>query len=68
MKSIHTKSFCPTRIAYLLSAYTQLVYLLLPVSDVLASASLRKEESDIFLSPKLMIKMHLLADLEYFFQ
>ena len=68
MKSIHTKSFCPTRIAYLLSTYTQLVDLLLPVSDVLASATLRKEKSGIFLSPKLMIKMHLLADLEPFFQ
>ena len=62
MKTVHIMSFCPTRMAYLLYACAQVVDLLLPICDILTSSGIRKDESDIFLSPKSMIIMHLLAD------
>ena len=62
MKTVHILSFCPTRMAYLLYVCAQVVDLLLPICDILASSGIRKDESDIFLSPKSMIIMHLLAD------
>ena len=67
MRTVQTTLFCPTRMAYLLTACAQLVDLLLPTCDALASVGIRKEENHIFLSPKLMIIMHLLADLEPIF-
>ena len=68
MKTLRMMSFCLTTVAYLLCACAQVVDLLLPICDVLASGGIRKEESDIFLSPKSMIIIHLLADLELAFQ
>ena len=68
MKTVHTISFCPARMAYLLTACAQFVDLLLLIYDVFASAEVRKEESEIFLSRKLMIIMHSLADFEPIFQ
>ena len=68
MKTLRMMSFCLTTVVYLLCACAQVVDLLLPICDVLASGGIRKEESDIFLSPKSMIIIHLLADLELAFQ
>ena len=68
MKTVHTISFCLTRMAYLLTACAQLVDLLLFIYDVIASAEVKKEESEVFLSRKLMIIMHLLADFQPIFQ
>ena len=61
MKTLRMMSFCLTRVAYLLCACAQVVDLLLPICDVLASDGIRKEESDIFLSPKSMIIMHFVS-------
>lgn len=67
MKSIHMMTFCPTRMSYLLSAAKQSVNLLAPICDVLATADIKADARDCFMSPKSMIVMHLLADLENVF-
>ena len=53
--------------SYLLTAAAQSVKLLVQVYDILASAGIKPEERDSFMSPKSMIVMHLLADLEAVF-
>ena len=68
MKQLHLVSFCPTRMAYLLSACIQVVNMIVPFSDVLTTADIRVEERDTFLSPKSLCILHLLADLEPIFQ
>ena len=67
MKTIHMMTYCPTRISYLLTASTQIVNLLVPLSDVLATANIKEEERSLFMSPKGMILVHLLADLKNIF-
>ena len=68
MKSVHMRTFCPTRVSYLLSACAQVLNILVPICDVLASCGIKKEERDYFMSPKCMIIIHLLADLDPMFQ
>ena len=67
MKTIHMMTYCPTRMSYLLTASTQIVNLLVPLSDVLATTNIREEERSLFMSPKGMILVHLLADLKKIF-
>lgn len=57
-------SFCPTRMAYLLTACGHCVNLLVPLCSVLISLEIKKEQSAIFLTPKCMFILHALADLE----
>ena len=68
LKTIHMMTFCPTRMAYLLSACAQVVKLLVPICDVLTTCGIKEEEREIFLSPKFQIILHILADLEPIFQ
>ena len=67
MKTIHMMTYCPTRMSYLLTASTQIVNLLVLLCDILATANIREEERSLFLSPKGMILVHLLADLKNIF-
>lgn len=67
MKSVHMMSFCPTRMSYILTACAQTVVNLVPLCDVISTANLKPEESSSFMSPKGMIILHLLADLESLF-
>jgi len=64
LKPIHLMTFCPTRMNYLLQACEQVIKILVAVCDVLATADIKKEERSYFMSPKGIIMMHLLADLE----
>ena len=66
-KTIHMMTYCPTRMPYLLTASTQIVNLLVPLCDILATANIREEERSLFMSPKGMILVHLLADLKNIF-
>ena len=67
MRTIHMMTYCPTRMSYLLTASTQIVNLLVPLCDALATANIKKEERSLFMSPKGMILVHLLADLKKIF-
>ena len=67
MKTIHMMTYCPTRMSYLLTASTQIVNLLVLLCDILATANIREEERSLFMSPKGMILVHLLADLKNIF-
>ena len=64
MKEVHLMTFYPTRMAYLLTACSQAVHLLLPICDVIRSADLKTEGRSSFMSLKSMIIMHVLADME----
>ena len=66
-KTIHMMTYCPTQMSYLLTASTQIVNLLVPLCDALATANIKKEERSLFMSPKEMILVHLLADLKKIF-
>ena len=68
MKKVHMVSFCPTRMAYLLTSCAQGVELLGPVCDVLITLDVKKEQRDYFLGPESMIIMHILADVEPVFK
>ena len=46
MKKVHMISFCPTRMAYLLPASAQAVALLSPLSDVLLTLDIKREEGE----------------------
>ena len=50
--------------SYLLTASAQIVNLLVPLCDALATANIREEEKSLFISQKGMILVHLLADLK----
>ena len=67
MKTVHMMSFCPTRMSYILTACKQTVINLVPLCDAIATANLKSEENAAFMSPKGMIILHLLADLESVF-
>ena len=67
MRTIHMMTYCSTWMSYLLTASTQIVNLLVPLSDVLATTNIREEERSLFMSPKGMILVHLLADLKKIF-
>ena len=64
MKTIHMMTYCPNRMSYLLTASTQIVNLLVLLCDILATANIKEEERSLFMSPKGMILVHLLADLK----
>ena len=66
IKSVHMVS-CPTRMSYLLSAASEIVRLLVPLCDVLATANMEEEHRDLFMLPTGMILIHLLADLKDIF-
>ena len=53
--------------SYLLIVAAQSVKLLVPICDVLESTGIRPDEKHSFMSPKLIIVMHLLADIEAVF-
>ena len=61
-------SFCPTRMAYILTAAAHSVKLLVPLCNVLVTLDVKKEQRDIFLTPKSMFVLHARADLEKPFQ
>ena len=64
LKKVHMMSFCPTRMSYLLSACAQSVDLLVPLTSVLVTFDIKKEQRDSFMSPKSMFITHILADLD----
>ena len=66
LRTIHMMTYCPTWMSYLLTASIQIVNLLVLLSDVLATTNIREERS-LFMSPKGMILVHLLADLKKIF-
>ena len=68
MKKVHTMSFCPTRMAYLLMAAAHSVKWLVPLCNFLVTLDIKKEQRDVFLTPKSMFVFHALADLEKAFQ
>lgn len=68
MKKVHMVTFCPTRMAYLLTACAQAVALLSPLSDVLITLDIKREQREYFMCPESMIIMHVLADLEPVFK
>ena len=57
-------SFCPTHMAYLLTAAAHSVKLLVPLFNVLVTLDVKKEQHDVFLTAKNMFVLHALADLE----
>ena len=67
MKMVHMMSFCCTRMSYILTACREAVVNLVPQSDVIASANLNAEENAAFMSPKAIVILHLLTDLESVF-
>ena len=67
LKTVHMMTFCPSRMNYLLQAYTQVTNILDSVCDVLTTIDIKEEERSYFMSPKCMIILHLLADLETVF-
>ena len=64
MKKVPLMTFFPTCVAYLLTICSQAVHLLLPICDIMTSADLKIEEKSSFKSPKSMIIMYVLADME----
>ena len=66
MKTIHMMTYCHNPMTYLFTASTQIVNLLVPLCDVLATANV-KEERSLFMPQKGMILVHLLADLKNIF-
>ena len=68
MKKVHMMSFCLTRMAYLLKAAAHSVKFLVPLCNVLVTLDVKKEQRDVFLTPKSMFVLHALADLEKPFQ
>ena len=68
MKKVHMMSFCPTRMAYLLKSAAHSVKFLVPLCNVLVTLDVKKEQRDVFLTPKSMFVLHALADLEKPFQ
>ena len=68
MKKVNMMSFCPTRMAYLLTAAAHSVKLLVSLCNVLVTLDVKKEQRDVFLTPKSMFVLHALADLEKPFQ
>ena len=64
MKPIRAMTWCPTRMGNLLTSSKQNTELLVPLSDVLASCNIKKEEATYFMSPKCLGIMHTLADVE----
>ena len=68
MKKVHMMSFCPTHMAYLLKAAAHSVKFLVPLYNILVTLEVKKEQRDVFLTPKSMFALHALADLEKPFQ
>lgn len=67
MKPMKAMTWSPTRMGYLLTSSKRCTELLVPLSDVLVSCDIKKEEASYFLSPKCLGIMHLLADVEEVF-
>ena len=67
MKPVHLVTWCPTRMMHLLIACRQTVENLVPICNVLVSADIKREERASIMSPKFMIMLHLLSDLEVVF-
>ena len=68
MKKVHMMSFCPTRMAYLLTAPAHSVKMLVPLCNVLVTLDVKKKQRDVFLTLKSMFVLHTLADLGKPFQ
>ena len=67
IKTNHMMTYCPTRMSYPLTTSTEIVNLLVPLCDALATANNKKEGRSLFMSPKGMILVHLLADFKNIF-
>ena len=67
MKQVHLMTWCPTQMSNLLTCAVQTVKNLFPLSDVLATCDIKVDDCDYFMSPKGLILVHLLADLEQVF-
>lgn len=67
MKPVQLVTWCPTSIMHLYIACRQTVENLIPICDVLVSADIKFEERASIMSPKFMILLHLLSDLEVVF-
>ena len=67
IKPLHLMIFCLTQMSYLVTTAAQPVKILVPINDVLVSAGINPEER-YSLSPKSMIGMNLLVDVEAAFQ
>ena len=68
MKKVHMMSLSPTRMASLLKAAAHSVKFLVPLYNVLVTLDVKKEQRDVFLTPKSMFALHALAGLEKPFQ
>ena len=67
MKQVHLMTWCPTRMSNLLTCAVQTVKNLFPLCDVLVTCDIKVDDRDYFMSPKGLILVHLLADLEQVF-
>lgn len=67
MKSLKAITWCPTRMANILTASKRTVEILFPLSDVLTSANIKPDETAYFLSLTCLTLLHLMADLEPLF-
>ena len=67
MKPVHMMTWCPTRMSNLLTSSAQTVENLFPICDTLASCDIKVENREYFMSPKGLMTLHLLADLEHVF-
>ena len=67
MKKLHTMTWCPTRMGFLLVASKRAEEMLVPIFDVVNSCTIQQEHKSYFLSPKSLVIMHLLADIEPIF-
>ena len=52
---------------YLLKVWSQTADIIVLLCDVLATANIKEDERSYFMSAKIMVTMHLLADLENVF-
>ena len=68
MKNVHMMSFCPIRMTYLLTTVAHSAKLLVPLCNVLVTLDVKKEQRDVFLTPKSMFVLHAPTDLEKSFQ
>ena len=67
MKEVHMMTFCPTRMSYILSSAKQVLELIVPICDVMATADIKPENRSIFMTPKSFTILHILADVETIF-
>ena len=67
MRAMKTMLWCPTRMGYLLTSSKRCTELLVPLTDVLVTCGIKKDDAMYFISPKCLTIMHVLADIEGMF-